>query len=87
MASIPIAFSHPELLKIHKRYAHPTEQKLSELLKKAAPDKYQYSSMKFLDDVVKHFESCQRMAPRSFVFQEIMPDNIQFNCQVLPDLT
>ncbi len=82
-----IFFSLPELLKIHRRLAHPTPNKLANLLKKAAPKQYNSHTRQILDDIAAHRESCQRMASKPFLFQVSMPDNIQFNYEIILDLT
>eukprot|EP00171_Calliarthron_tuberculosum_P023868 IDg23868t1 len=64
-----VLFSKSELLKIHRRFAHPSAEKLSNLLKRAKPEMFDKSTRKFLDEIVSHCQSCQRLAPKPFVFQ------------------
>ena len=79
-------FSKKELEKIHRRFAHPVTDKLCKLLKKAAPRNYCKNTRAMLEEIVKYCQSCQRMAPKPFFFQVPIPDDIQFNHEVILDL-
>ena len=81
-----VLFTHRELLNLHRRFAHPSNTKLIELLKKACPDKIDEKTRKVLDETVARCNTCQRMTKEPFVFQVTMPDNIVFNHEVYLDL-
>ena len=81
-----ILFTKRELEKIHRRFAHPSASKLYDLIRRAAPSELDAKTRIFLDEIVAHCNSCQRMAPKPFVFQVTMPDNIVFNHEVCMDL-
>ncbi len=57
-----------------------------EVIRRASPDNFTPSTRRFLDDIAAHCNSCQRMAPKPFVFQVTMPDNIVFNHEIYLDL-
>ena len=55
--------------------------------KRATPNQYNANTRKILEDISKHCQSCQRMASKPFLFQVSMPDDVQFNYEVILDLT
>ncbi len=71
-----ILFSRSDLLKIHRRFVHSTPEKLCKLLKKAAPKQFDSNTRRLLDEISKHCQSWQQMAPKPFIFQVTMPDDI-----------
>ena len=82
-----VLFSRSELIKIHRRFAHSTADKLCALLKKAAPQQFDQNTRKISEDIARHCQSCQRMAPKPFLSQVTMPDDIQFNHEVIVDIS
>ena len=87
MASIPSILSCSKILKIHRIFAYPMVKSLSELLNKTAPDKYDSSLENLLNDIMKHCQSWQTITPKPFVFQVTLPDSINFNHELLLDMT
>ena len=82
-----ILFSRADLLKIHRRFAHSSAGRLANLLRKAAPDQLDSNKLKLLEDISATCQSCQCMAPNPLAFQVAMPDDIQFNHEVIIDLS
>ena len=82
-----IFYSRKELLKIHRRFAHPSPKKLEELLIRASPEYTDKNTRKLLEDIAVHCKSRQHMAPKPFLFHVSLPENIQFNDEVILDLT
>ncbi len=80
-----VFFSRADVLKIHKIFAHPPAEKLAELQKRAHLNQYTSTTKTVLEDIVRRCNSCQRMAPKPSVFQVTMPDNIQFNHEIILD--
>ncbi len=81
-----VLYTRVELGKLHRRFAHPSAEKLFNLLRRAQPDNLTPETRRVLEDIVARCDSCQRMAPKPFVFQVSMPDNIVFNHEILMDL-
>ncbi len=81
-----VFFSRAGLLKMHRRFAHPTADKSSALLRRAYPRKYSSSTKNVLEDIVRRCNSCETMAWKPFIFQVTMPDEILFNHEIILDL-
>ena len=81
-----VLFSRADLVKLHRRFAYPSARKLAIPLRKAAPEQYDSNTLKLLQEITASCQSCQRMAPKPLVFQVTMPDDIQFNHEVIMDL-
>ena len=79
-------FSKSDILKMHKRFAHPTPEKLAALLRRSYPHQHSSSTKRILDGIVRHCNSFQRIAQKPFVFQVTMSDKIQFNHEIIWDL-
>ena len=79
-------YSRKELLRIHRRFSHPSTTKMMALLERSDPTKIDSETRKILGDIVAKCNSCQRMAKKPFVFQVSMPDDIVFNHEVYLDL-
>ncbi len=86
LQSSTVLFTRSELVKLHRRFAHPRTEKLINILRRASPDNNTPETRLFLDYIVARCNSCQRMAPKPFVFQVTMPDNIVLNLEVMLDL-
>ena len=82
-----ILYTRSDLLKIHKRFAHPTAEKLQEFVKRANPEEYSRTVETILEDIVPKCNSCQRMAPKPYTFQVSVPEDIQFNHEFVTDIT
>ena len=81
-----ILFTKMELEKLHRRFAHPSAEKLTNLLQRADPLRCEPGTRKVLEEIAKACKACQIMSPKPYVFQVAMPDNIQFNHEVQLDL-
>ena len=81
-----ILFNKTELEKLHRRFAHPSTRKLPNLLKRARPDQVSSETRKVLDNIVASCNPCQRMAPKPYVFQVSMPEDIAFNHEIIADI-
>ncbi len=80
-----VLFTRQELVKLYSRFAHPPTEKLANVIRRASPENFTPSTRRFLDDIAAHCNSCQRMAPKPFVFQVTVPDNIVFNHDIYFD--
>ncbi len=81
-----VLFTRHELVKFHRRFAHSSTDKLANVLRRAPPGNYTPTARRFLDDIFAHCNSCQHIAPKPFVFQVTMPDDIVFNHEIFMDL-
>lgn len=70
-----VLFTRSDLLKLLRRFAHTSTDKLMNVLRRASPDNYSPETRRFLEDIVARCNSCQPMAPKPFVFQVSLPDN------------
>ena len=63
-------FSKGELSRLHRRFGHPSTEKLHNLLKKIEPEKMNKDTRKILEEVVKFCKLCQfnSQKPRRFKF-------------------
>ena len=81
-----VLFTQPELQKIHNRFAHPSPDKRTNLLRRARPLDTTSETCRILQKISEHCRVCQVMAPKPYVFQVTMPDNILFNHEIEMDL-
>ena len=81
-----ILFNRAELEKLHRRFAHPSVEKLMNLLRRAKPTEVDSQTAKILQEITDSCDPCQRLSPKPYVFQVSMPDAIQFNHEVIVDL-
>lgn len=78
--------SRRDLLKLHRRFAHPSVDKLYNLLRRAKPEEVDQNTRKILNDITERCGPCQRLAPKPYVFQISMPDLMQFNHEIIVDV-
>eukprot|EP00171_Calliarthron_tuberculosum_P007706 IDg7706t1 len=50
-----VLFTRKELIKIHRRFAHPSANKLAALIKRADPGSFDPSTKRILEDIVSHY--------------------------------
>lgn len=78
-------FSSADLVKLRRRFAHPSAKKLYNLLKKAKPQEVNPEAQKMLQDISDRCESRQRLAPKPHAFQVTLPEDMQFNHEAIVD--
>ncbi len=64
-----ILYTRSDLIKIHRRFAHPTPEKLAALLKLAAPQYFEKCMKKLLEDISRRCKACQHMESRPYTFR------------------
>lgn len=83
-----ILFTKTELIKLHKAFYHPANDKLLGLLKKARPDKCDRRDKFLLEQIKRSCDTCQRFSqrPRSFKVSFPSHDEIRFGHELSMDL-
>ena len=84
--STDVLHTRTELEQLHRRFAHPSAKKLHNLLRKIDPSNVDTTTKRALDEIRNSCESCQRLAPKPCVFQVSLPEDIQFNHEVIVDV-
>ena len=80
-------FTRTQLIKIYRQLAHPSAQKLHNLLKRAHPEKATPETLRILQDLCRRCDPCQRIqnAPTSFKVS-FGAEHVQFNERLLIDI-
>ena len=80
-------FTRPELVKLHRQFAHPSTHKLYNLLKRARPEEATPETFRILEDLAKRCDPCQRIqnAPTRFRVS-FGAENVRFNERLLIDI-
>ncbi len=84
--SSTVLFTLSEVVELCRRFDHPGTEKLIKILRRASPEHYTPETRRFLADIFHSCMLCQRKAPKLFLFQFTLPDNILFITKVMLDL-
>ena len=80
-------FTRIQLMKLHKKFAHPSAQKLCNLLKSSRPEDATPETLRILEGLAKRCDPCQRIqnAPNRFCVS-FGVENVRFNERLLIDI-
>lgn len=80
-------FSRQQLQKLHRRFSHPSADRLYKMLKNARPDETSQNTLDILENLTRRCDVCQRIqsAPvRSRVSFDT--ENLRFNEEIYMDV-
>ena len=64
-----ILFTRAELLRLHREFQHPSDDKLLSFLKKARPSEFNGETRKILEEISSACNTCQRLGPKPLRFK------------------
>ena len=81
-------FTRSELLKMHRGFSHPTNDKLLNLLKLARPHEMNHDTVKTLEGIKRACDNCQRLGPTPLRFKVSLPsmEDVKFGEEASMDL-
>ncbi len=79
-------FTEAELRRLHRRFGHPHNEKLYNLLRRARLASVTEDTRRMLDDIVKHCEACQVYVVKPRRFKFTLRDDKDFNHSIYIDV-
>ena len=80
-------FTVPELRRLHRRFGHPSTQKLVDFLQRCDPEQIDPAAKSALEEISASCSQCQHGARRPVRFRVSIPsDMFEFNREVIVDL-
>lgn len=80
-------YTTPELKRLHRRFGHPSTEKLIQFLERCDADQIDSQTSKTLEQIAKSCNGCQRSSKAPVRFRVSIPsDMFEFNREVIVDL-
>ncbi len=81
-----INYTLSQLYRLHKHLQHESAEKMSRLLKRADPNKFDSHTTAIIKSIVDACHVCQKFSSKPQSFQIRFPDDVVFNSNILIDL-